>query len=187
MQGARDEALCQGAELLEGAGTPLSPTADLAAEREHFLHWPLAFAEVFARERPGFDAVVGNPPWEEVTVEELAFYARYRPGIRALPQREREAAVAKLIEERPELPEWLNTSRERAITLRRYFATESGFEISSGDPDTYKLFFGDIAGSCMEAVRSESSSHAAHSRRRDRRRSARGSSTRRRPSGSTSC
>jgi Eco57I restriction-modification methylase len=47
----------------------------LAAARrlgaEHgFFHWPLEFADVFydddgrARRRPGFDAVIGNPPWE---------------------------------------------------------------------------------------------------------------------------
>jgi hypothetical protein len=50
----------------------------------HVFHWPLAFPEIFSGERPGFDVVVGNPPWEEVTVEELAFYARYSPRLRGL-------------------------------------------------------------------------------------------------------
>jgi hypothetical protein len=27
------------------------------------FHWPLEFPEVFSRENPGFDAVVGNPPY----------------------------------------------------------------------------------------------------------------------------
>ena len=27
------------------------------------IHWPLEFPEVFARDRPGFDAVIGNPPF----------------------------------------------------------------------------------------------------------------------------
>lgn len=42
-----------------------------AAERSHaFLHWPMAFPDVFhesagvARTARGFDAVIGNPPWE---------------------------------------------------------------------------------------------------------------------------
>jgi hypothetical protein len=41
------------------------------AERAHrFFHWPLEFADVFfdadgrPQERGGFDAVIGNPPWE---------------------------------------------------------------------------------------------------------------------------
>jgi hypothetical protein len=29
-----------------------------------FFHWELDFPDVFARERGGFDAMVGNPPWE---------------------------------------------------------------------------------------------------------------------------
>ena len=82
--GARNEALLRGAELLAGAATPLTPEAEELRHRERVLHWPLAFPDVFARDGPGFDAVVGNPPWEEVTIEELAFYARYRPGLRAL-------------------------------------------------------------------------------------------------------
>ncbi|MDQ3069090.1 MAG: N-6 DNA methylase, partial [Acidobacteriota bacterium] len=34
------------------------------AARERFFHWPLEFPEIFERKRPGFDAVLGNPPWE---------------------------------------------------------------------------------------------------------------------------
>ena len=46
--------------------------AAAVAARHRFLHWPLAFPEVFQNEagesRPdaGFDAVIGNPPWDMV-------------------------------------------------------------------------------------------------------------------------
>ncbi len=49
----------------------LAHAAALAA-RHRFLHWPLAFPEVFLDDqgepRPdaGFDAVIGNPPWDMV-------------------------------------------------------------------------------------------------------------------------
>lgn len=45
-------------------------SADRAAEHHRFFHWPLEFADVFfepdgqPRNNAGFDAVVGNPPWE---------------------------------------------------------------------------------------------------------------------------
>jgi len=45
------------------------------AERRRFLHWPLAFPEVFVDEQgrpraaPGFDAVIGNPPWDMVRAD----------------------------------------------------------------------------------------------------------------------
>ena len=54
------------------------------------FHFPAAFPEVFLRAQPGFDVIVGNPPWQEATLEEDAFWARHAPGLRALPQREQE-------------------------------------------------------------------------------------------------
>ena len=47
----------------------LAEAAAVARERS-FLHWPLEFTDVFyesdgtPRREPGFDAVIGNPPWE---------------------------------------------------------------------------------------------------------------------------
>ena len=69
--------LCNG--LLHGrsalpehiARRPLDHAAALAV-RHRFLHWPLVFPEVFCDERgeplaaPGFDAIIGNPPWDMV-------------------------------------------------------------------------------------------------------------------------
>ena len=46
--------------------------AEAVAARHRFLHWPLAFPEVFSTSdgrplaTPGFDAVIGNPPWDMV-------------------------------------------------------------------------------------------------------------------------
>jgi hypothetical protein len=47
---------------------PILQRANQLAQHERFFHWTLEFPEVFhARDRdrtPGFDAVIGNPPWE---------------------------------------------------------------------------------------------------------------------------
>jgi len=59
-------------ELREMAMTQIASRADQAlgagrpstAPRRNPLHWPLAFAEVFvASAQPGFDAIIGNPPF----------------------------------------------------------------------------------------------------------------------------
>lgn len=34
------------------------------ASAVQFFHWELEFPEIFSRQNPGFDAVIGNPPWE---------------------------------------------------------------------------------------------------------------------------
>lgn len=65
-------------EILETYGTDTvvdiprlrkeSPRLDLAyriAEQNHFMHWELEFADLFA-ERGGFDLVLGNPPWRTI-------------------------------------------------------------------------------------------------------------------------
>lgn len=140
LPGAREEALQRGSAIIAEQDSLVADTAGDIASRERVLHWPLAFAEVFARPNPGFDAVVGNPPWEEITVEELAFYARYRPGLRAMAEAPRIAALATLIEERPELVVGLTAEQARVAAQRTYFGAAGGYEGGAGDPDTYKYF-----------------------------------------------
>lgn len=41
------------------------------SESQHFLHWELEFAEIFA-DRGGFDLVLGNPPWIKIEWNEGA-------------------------------------------------------------------------------------------------------------------
>ncbi|WP_437957139.1 DNA methyltransferase [Sorangium sp. So ce119] len=51
---------------MAAARDPADPRAALSrriAEERRFLHWELAFPGVFDRPEPGFDAVIGNPPW----------------------------------------------------------------------------------------------------------------------------
>ncbi|MEX2211241.1 MAG: DNA methyltransferase [Gaiellaceae bacterium] len=103
------------------------------------FHWPLEFPQAF-RDAGGFDAVVGNPPWEEVTVEELAFYARYKPGLRGLAADERAKELAGLRDDRPELAARLRQELEEAAAMRMYFAREPSYTSGAGDPDLYKFF-----------------------------------------------
>jgi hypothetical protein len=52
--------------------TQFMSQCDDTASRCRFLHWPLAFPEIFLDDQglpgkaPGFDAIIGNPPWEMV-------------------------------------------------------------------------------------------------------------------------
>lgn len=43
------------------------------ARRQRFLHWRLAFPQVFEREQAGFDVVLGNPPWDVSQLSEEEF------------------------------------------------------------------------------------------------------------------
>ena len=106
----------------------------------HAFHFPIAFPEVFLRERPGFDVIVGNPPWQEATIEEDAFWARHSPGLRSLPQREQEAAKARLRRERPDLVAVYQRELAEAELLRRALTAGPYPGMGTGDPDLYKAF-----------------------------------------------
>jgi hypothetical protein len=118
---------------------------------QRMMHFPVAFPEVFLRSRPGFDVILGNPPWQETTLEEDAFWARHSPGMRALPQREQEKAKAKLRKERPDLVAIYDRELAEADTLRRCLVAGPFPGMGTGDPDLYKAFcwrFWDLTADC---------------------------------------
>ena len=112
------------------------------AEPYRFFHWPLEFPSVFHRERPGFDVVVGNPPWNKVKFEMPSFLALHDPGIRGLRSGlERDERANRLFEQRPELRQEIKDTRQQIEEQREFFRPENGYTIQgSGDTDLYKLF-----------------------------------------------
>src|SRR5699024_11820999 len=66
-------------------------------------HMPALFPEVFLRPSPGFDVLIGNPPWEELMVEEPKFWLRVRPGLLALKPAEMTSEIGCLRGERAHL------------------------------------------------------------------------------------
>ncbi|MET8332183.1 Eco57I restriction-modification methylase domain-containing protein [Streptosporangium canum] len=66
-------------------------------------HFPLRFPEVFMRKRPGFDVLLGNPPWEKVKVEEHQWWGLRFPGLRAMSPQEKDVAITRYKTERPDL------------------------------------------------------------------------------------
>jgi hypothetical protein len=104
------------------------------------FHFPVAFPEVFLRERSGFDVILGNPPWEEATLEEHAFWARHVPGLRGLNQRDQEALKADLRDERPDLVSLYEHELAAAAALRQALTSGPFPGMGTGDPDIYKAF-----------------------------------------------
>ncbi len=65
-----DQVMQDGRALPKHLADPLLAAANATAAEERFFHWTFEFPEVFFDERGtrlaagGFDAIVGNPPWE---------------------------------------------------------------------------------------------------------------------------
>ena len=143
LKGARVLAETDGPAVIGGTngehGKKLVQRATALAQEHRFLHWPLTFPRVFASECPGFDVVVGNPPWKEVKQKELGFYVLQRPGLHALPPGERADTIASLVAERPDLPAALAQQQQQLDAERRALTTGE-YESTAGDPDLYKYF-----------------------------------------------
>ena len=114
--------------------------AEEALEGLEVFHFPLAFPHVFLGSRRGFNVVLGNPPWEEATVEEDAFWARHFPGLRALEQREQEELKARYREERPDLLRRFEKQQTEQKAVRRVLVAGRYPGMGTGDPDLYKAF-----------------------------------------------
>lgn len=104
------------------------------------VHFPITFPEVFLRKNPGFDVIIGNPPWEELMSDEDAFWARHFPGLRGHTQREKESLMEKLRETRSDLNNLRLVEIENMKTLRSILTSGPFPGMNTGDPDLYKAF-----------------------------------------------
>ena len=87
------------------------------AQQNHFMHWELEFADVFA-ERGGFDLMIGNPPWSKIEWNEQGVLADANPMF----------AVKKLTA--TQTTHERQTALENAHTHSMYFAE---YEMLSGE------------------------------------------------------
>jgi hypothetical protein len=85
------------ADLLELAPYPtdlLNPPENtrelvrLLVRRHHFFHWELEFPNVFTGPDSGFDAIVGNPPWEIQKPNSKEFFSNIDPMYRGYGKQE---------------------------------------------------------------------------------------------------
>jgi len=88
------------------------------AEVRRFMHWELAFADVF-RSRGGFDLILGNPPWLRVEWEEAGILGERNPlfGIRKFPASELNALRKQAFADFPGLHSaWMSELEESGAT-----------------------------------------------------------------------
>ncbi|WP_085811220.1 N-6 DNA methylase [Sphingomonas sp. TZW2008] len=104
------------------------------------LHWPLAFPEVMIG-RGGFDAVLGNPPWEVMQLGEEEYFASRDPDIAAMKGAQRKKAIANLADSDPALFAAYERDK-RAFESANEFARAGGrFDLTArGKVNTYALF-----------------------------------------------
>ena len=117
------------------------------ARREEFLHWEAAFPGVWRhwqnrRPEGGFDAVIGNPPWDRIKLQEVEWFATRAREIALAPTAAaRRAAIRRLRERGERMAVDFDAAKERADQLGRTIRASGSYPLlGGGDINLYSLF-----------------------------------------------
>ncbi len=89
---------------------------DLSAELR-FFHWELEFPDVFTPERSGFDALVGNPPWDVMKPNSQEFFTEFDPLYRSYDKQAALRRQRELFESVPSVSDLWDTYNARFKAL----------------------------------------------------------------------
>jgi hypothetical protein len=129
------------------AFTTIWESARALIDEERFLNWQIAFPGVWdnwaSKEREGgFNAVVGNPPWDRFEFEELPWFAARDEAIATEPLKsKRKQMIAALKDRRPELLSEFQLAQARQTAAARIVRTGGLFsQLNTGKLNIYKIF-----------------------------------------------
>lgn len=106
--------------------------AKSVARQVQFFHWELEFPDVFVIGKGGFDAVVGNPPWEASKPISKEFFTLYDPIYRTYGKQEALSHQKELFERNAAI-------EEKWVAYNAYFKSMTNWVKSAafafGDPN----------------------------------------------------
>ena len=116
-------------------------------DEERFLNWQVAFPGIWQdwegpRLRGGFDAVIGNPPWDRIKLQQVEWFAARRPEIaKAQRAADRKKMIAALEQAGDPLAEEFDHASERAAYAAQIARASGDYPLlSGGDVNLYSLF-----------------------------------------------
>lgn len=139
--------LLQGEEMAKRL-QPTLEAARVVGRKRRFFHWALEFPEVII-ERGGFDAVIGNPPWNTLSPDTKEFFSTYdlKTFRKGVPKKEQDARKQELRSD-PEIDAaWRREARflhELSYWAKpdagrfKWFAPNP--QLRKGDANVYRLF-----------------------------------------------
>lgn len=116
-------------------------------EQERFLHWQVAFPGVWsnwtsAEPVGGFDAIIGNPPWDRIKLQEVEWFAARRPEIALAQTAAQRAKMVEALEAAndPLFADYRRTQRAAEAAAEVARAVGQYPLLSGGDTNLYALF-----------------------------------------------
>ena len=129
------------------AFTEIWRAAKEVADRENFLHWEVAFPGVWHRwqdDQPvgGFDAIIGNPPWDRIKLQEVEWFATRSPELALAPTAAaRRRGIKQLRDEGDPLAAEFDAAKLRADRLGQLIRASGHYPLlGGGDINLYSLF-----------------------------------------------
>ena len=117
------------------------------ADREGFLHWEVAFPGVWrqwqdSRPQGGFDAVIGNPPWDRIKLQEVEWFATRDPELALAPTAAaRRKGIQRLRDQGSPLASAFDKAKEQSEGLARMVRSCGDYPLlGGGDVNLYSLF-----------------------------------------------
>ena len=121
--------------------------ARILVDGERFLNWQVAFPGVWSEWEStglhgGFDAVIGNPPWDRMKLQQVEWFAARRPEIAMAPRAaDRKRMIAELKEANDPLARDFALASDRAFAATRIARRSGDYPLlSGGDLNLYSLF-----------------------------------------------
>jgi hypothetical protein len=116
------------------------------SQEQRFFHWELEFPELYFDEEAkrlsnsGFDAIIGNPPWDVVQPNSQEFFSNYDPYFRDYDKQKALKIIDQLTENSDIASVWqkYQLSFENFSNYLKSYFDPTG--ILKGKIDTYRLF-----------------------------------------------
>ena len=136
-------------EQFDSSDADLPPLMDALAlvASERFLNWQVAFPGVWSDWEAtelvgGFDAVIGNPPWDRMKLQQVEWFAARRREIAMAPRAaDRKRMIAELQKAADPLARDFRLASERAAAGTRVARGSGDYPLlARGDLNLYSLF-----------------------------------------------
>jgi len=124
-----------------GISSEMSAKVTALADLHRIFHWHLEFPDVFGHDDAGFDCVLGNPPWEEVTIEETEFFEHSAPEIANAITHERKKMIEELQFKNPILKLTFEKAKRYNECTTQFIRNSARFSLTAqGKINTYAIF-----------------------------------------------
>ena len=128
--------------FVQGKSLPadLQTEVEALAHQYRFFHWHIAFPQVF--DQGGFDCILGNPPWERVTLKEKEWFTSRDPNVfNAAKGSDRLDRIADLEAINPTLYFEFQCAKRGAASEKNFLRGSKSYPLcGQGDVNTFAVF-----------------------------------------------